>query len=106
GFGVRQTHGSRTHVVLAPGSYTLAAGPLSLSSQLTTATSLSIHGGGATLTGGSGDGFIDVHLPTTLRDLEIVNPTPSEGSTIRASTTMLLERTRIRGHNGISNFGQ
>jgi len=105
-FGIKQTNGSRSHIVLAPGGYTTAAGPLHISSQATTAPVLSIHGGGAMLTGGSGDGFIRVGLPTTLRDLEIVNPTPLEGSAVGVLATAVLERTTLRGFTGIAVFGQ
>ncbi len=105
-FGVQQTTSARNHIVLAPGSYTLPASPHQLTAQVTTAPRLTIHGGGATLTGGSGDGFIIVGLPVTLRDLEIVNPTPSEGIAIGISATTVLERMKIRGYIGIATSAQ
>lgn len=104
-FGIKQTNGSRTHIVLAQGSYSTGGFPLQISSQSTTAVALSIHGGGSTLTGGSGDGFLNISLPTTLRDLELVNPTPSEGIVIGVGAATVLEHTKIRGFIGISNFG-
>jgi hypothetical protein len=105
GFGVRQTNSARMHVVLAPGSYAPPALIL-ISSQTTTAPRLSIHGGGAALTGGSSDGFIDIRLPTTLRDLEIVNPTNPGGSAIYTNVAIVVERTKVRGHSGILTLGE
>jgi len=105
-FAIQQTHGARTHIVFASGSYTLAGVRYEFSSRFTSAPRLSVHGGGATVTGGSGDGFFILGLPMSLRDLEIENTTPSEGSAIFVGGATVLERMKIRGYTGISIFGQ
>jgi hypothetical protein len=98
-FGLSKTSASRNHVVLAPGTYTEQQ--IAISSSTTSALSLAIHGGGATLSSDQGDGqeMFAVSLPASIRDLEIVfGPF---GSGITVNETAVLERLNIRAPTGI-----
>ena len=100
-FGIQQTSPGREHLVFAAGSYTLPGSPIYLSSQSTTASRLFLHGGGATLTGGSDDGFIGLLLPTLIRDLEIVNADLENGLALNVLSVSRLERVGLRGNTGL-----
>ena len=104
-FGIQQTTSVRNHIVYAPGAYQLPLRPLDFASTETTATSVVVHGHGAVLTGGSDDGFVRVAIPTTLRDLEIVNPTVGSSNAVGVSGMATLERVTLRGDIGLSCFG-
>ncbi len=71
----------------------------------TSAQTLTIHGGGATLASTQGDGpaLILAQIPTTIRDLEI-SYSPF-GPAIEARSTVLLERMKIRGPSGVEVKG-
>lgn len=91
-FGLQQTTNTRNHVVFAPGTY-----PFPLTTGVggfTAATALSIHGGGATLVGSSDDGHINLDLPATLRDVELVN---EAGTVLHVAAQAVVERVRVRG---------
>lgn len=65
-----------------------------------------VHGNGATLSGGSADYVtIDTAHPLTIRDLQVINPV-AYGTALRSSDTLLLERVRVTGHNGLAAGGQ
>ncbi len=105
-FSVQQASEIRSHLVFATGMYDLGFQGVNLDTQSTTATRLFLHGGGATLTGGSSDGGLTLRLPATLRDLEIVNPTVGSSQALYISSSAVLERVRLRGYNGLANVGQ
>jgi hypothetical protein len=97
-FGIRQTNGSRSHVVMAPGTYTSDAGlTIRIDPQHTLASSISIHGGGSTLMDGGAETLLVVRLPTSIRDLQI----EYDGTGIFAAAETRLERVRITAANGI-----
>lgn len=86
-FAVRQANNARNHLVFAPGSYTQASpGRLTLGPPSTSASSLSLHGGGATVSGGNSDGGIFLSVPTMVRDLtfSVTSDPPSTLLTIAA----------------------
>ncbi len=72
-FGTQQTTNTRDHIVFASGTYTFGNSVWTIGSGLTSATSLTIHGGGATLVTNNDDGFVAITMPTKMRDLEIIN---------------------------------
>jgi hypothetical protein len=97
-FAVTQTNSGRDHIVLAPGSYPEPS-IISINAGTTGAAALWIHGGNATVMGGSEDGLLTISVPTTVRDLELVNPA---GSAIRTQASSTFERLRLRAVVGIN----
>jgi hypothetical protein len=87
----------RNHIVVALGSYA-EPNPVTISSGTTAASALWIHGGNATVTGGTDDGLLDIRVSTSLRDLELVNPM---GAAIQVGASSTFERLRLRALAGI-----
>jgi len=88
-FALQEVTNGRNHIVFALGTYDF---PLVVQ-VVANATSLFIHGGGATLSGTSDDGLIELASPTVLRDIELVN---SAGTALVASSTVVVERIKAR----------
>lgn len=88
-FAQQQVTNGRNHIVFAPGTYTF---PLVLQVSAN-ATQLFIHGGGATLSGTSDDGLLELTSPAVLRDIELEN---SAGTALVASSTVTVERVKVR----------
>jgi len=94
-FVVAKTSPTRNHFVLAPGVY---ASGLYADSTRTTATSLAIHGGGASVNY-SGDGYMfGLSLPTSVRDLNLFS---GSGTGISVDAPCIVERVNIKGTTGM-----
>ncbi len=101
-FAVRQANNSRNHIVFAPGNYMLAfAGGLNFGPPTNSASSLSLHGGGAVLSGGNADGGFLLSVPMTVRDLtfSVTNDPPASLLTITAPST--LDNVAVNGQVAI-----
>jgi hypothetical protein len=105
GFAVSQTTAARNHIVMAQGLYDQGLASVVVMASTTSAPSLSLHGGGAKLVGGNGDGFLAMYLPVTIRDLELENPTIGDGSAISIGAKATLERVRLRANTGMFVVG-
>ncbi|MDB4963299.1 MAG: hypothetical protein JWP01_3298 [Myxococcales bacterium] len=102
-FAIAQTSNARAHIVMATGEYVVSAQPIMLSASTTSAATLSIHGGNSRIEGPtSSDGLFVISHPAVIRDLEIDNPV---GSPLQASSTVLLERIKVRGLDGLTVGG-
>jgi hypothetical protein len=100
-FGLTNATGLRTHVVFAPGSYTTTG----LQNAHAGTDRITLHGNGATLTGGNADYVtIDMTRPTTIRDLHVTNPT-TLGIALRVRDANL-QRLTLTGHSGLFANGQ
>lgn len=97
-FADDQTTEARNHIVFQPGDYSEGA-----TIGGTAATTISLHGHGATVTGGSSDfAAIQNQVPTNILDLTIVNPEAIQATSLRASAALSLWRVRLRGTTGLS----
>ncbi len=99
-YGVGQAGGSRTHIVLSPGSYSETN--ISISSQTTAATSIQIHGHGAGFSQLSGEGsIIGTVLPLLVRDLEFSSLIGGggEGLNLAGGGGHRIENVTVRGGN-------
>jgi hypothetical protein len=97
-FALTQTTPTRNHIVMKSGSYT---GVARVSSMTTSALSIAIHGGGASITRSTGDGeaVLQTEIPTKIRDLTIAIAPFGFGVSAKATTT--LERVAIQAPTGI-----
>ena len=95
-FALTRTTVTRSHLVLAPGTYA-NVGLVDISASTTAATQIAIHGGGATLTesGSDGPSMFRLGIQTTLRDLDISYG--NFGAAIQVEASTLIERIKIRG---------
>jgi Cys-rich repeat protein len=93
------TTNTRNHVVLTLGTYIEAN--IRIASDTTPALEIFVHGSGATVAFGQGDGeaVFNVQLPTTIRDLDIAMSPIGRG--ILAGAATLIERTKIQAPTGI-----
>ncbi len=105
-FAIRQTTISRNHLVFALGTYEYGSQPLIINSAVTSSNRIVVHGGGSTLTGGSSDGGLMLYVPATLRDLVVINSHVGSSQALYFASAGLLERVRLRGHNGLAVAGQ
>lgn len=101
-FAAQQTNNPRNHIVFASGDYTAPLVAVVIDTFLTTATSISIHGGGAKMTGSVADGLLEIRLPSTLRDIELVNPA---GSVLVLRSTTTVQRVALRGQTALHTSG-
>lgn len=104
-FALMQTSSTRAHVVMMSGTYTLA-NPLNVDSQITSATHVFIHGGGSRVEGGGSDGLLVIQLPTSITDLEIVDPYMFDAAPLFVTSSAVLSNVRLRGYDGIRVTGQ
>ncbi len=93
--------GVREHVVFAPGQYT-TAGAVSNSP----ATKVSIHGHGASVSGGSADfPALRTRIPTAVEDLDLICPT-ADGRALAVESATRLERVMVRAFRPIETSAQ
>lgn len=90
-FARNQTSATRTHIVLAPGMYTPP--PTTFANQ-TTAPFIGIHGGGATLSIASQDGFLQLLMPSLLSNITLVN---TAGNALFILSTVTVKDVTVRG---------
>ncbi|HWU87973.1 MAG TPA: choice-of-anchor Q domain-containing protein [Kofleriaceae bacterium] len=98
-FAVEQTTDTRDHIVLAPGTYQLKRDPF-IGPAATSATQLTVHGGGAILDLSTADIDLQIALPTKLRDLYIVHPL---GTGIYIYSDVVIEHSTIGATFGITS---
>ena len=98
-FALQQITETRTHLVFTPGAYTTNS-----AAATSTAASVTLHGGGATVTGGNADSAtFRFGVPATLHDLEVINP-DVEGFAINTSATTTLQRVTLRAPSGVASL--
>jgi hypothetical protein len=100
-FGVRRTSAARNHIVLDPGEHQPDITPIDIDSQTTSASTISIHGGGARLASDTTDGIFYFGIPAVVRDLEIDCPVGAAVTVKQA----ILERLKIRSRYAVSVIG-
>ncbi|HLL25772.1 MAG TPA: choice-of-anchor Q domain-containing protein [Kofleriaceae bacterium] len=100
-FAISKTTDVRNHVVLANASYALdrafIVGP-----DLTPASSLTLHGGGASMTKDNGDMLFESRVPITIRDLTFRQQNGAPISIHAPTGPSIFERVRIEGVSGLS----
>ncbi|MCW5803835.1 MAG: hypothetical protein KIT31_15760 [Deltaproteobacteria bacterium] len=90
GFAFSKTSTSRSHIVMATGPYSEEFGP----GGFTDAASVTVHGGGSTMTFASAEHFFNAAVPTLLRDLTIT----TDGSSLRGPVS--LDRVKVTSRSG------
>lgn len=94
-FATLQTSNSRPHIVFTPGTYDYGSNEVwSIDGSTTSAAKLTVHGSGATIKAASDDGFVTIAIPTTMRDLTIVN---TAFFALRVLTIATVENVKLRG---------
>jgi hypothetical protein len=104
GFAVTQANAMRSHIVMAPGNY---VEEVNIGSIETTALSLTIHGGDATMsTPSNSDGnTINVNdVSTTIHDLNFVGNNSAGGAISTKTTPCAIYRVKVMGHGYESGF--
>ncbi len=100
-FAVQSTLPTRSHIVIAPGTY---VGASSVNSMLTSAPAITIHGGGATLAPAPGSDLDTLYVgdvAATIHDLEFANNNAFAESIQSASAPCEVYRVSIIGTGGV-----
>ena len=90
-FARNQTSSSRNHIVLATGTY---VDSITTFANSTTATFVSIHGGNSTLKTVSDDGFVQLQMPSLIREIVLEN---TSGAALEIGSAVTVKHVLIRG---------
>ncbi len=96
-FARNQTSATRNHIVLTTGTY---VDSLTTFANGTTATFVSIHGGNSTLTTASDDGFVQLLMPSLIREIVLEN---TNGAALEIGSAVTVKHVVIRGGRGVGS---